>query len=116
MTVFLALVAILPAPAPVRDECETIERNATYDECGKLVFLQWIFWGTEHVQAWRLDKGQTIERDYRRGGYVLRWHDGDTFREVRAKCYRETWTQYDPEQHDRDEWPKEWRRELSKRD
>ena len=51
--------------------------------------------------------------DWPRGDYVLLWHDGELLREVRAAAWRESWTQFDPEMHDRDRFPKSARRGLT---
>jgi hypothetical protein len=97
-----------------------MEVNHFYDEQGRLVFDQVIFydWAPEHsrynVRAWRLVKNpaQLPERDWRDGGYLAVWQDGEVLRRVRAASMRETWTQYDPELVEREYLPKERRREL----
>lgn len=33
--------------------------------------------------------------------WLLRWHDEGVLREVEAREFRRSWTQYDPELHDR---------------
>lgn len=119
----LLLLAALPTGRDVAvDHVDLIEINHFFDEKGKLVFDQVIFydWSKTHsryqVRAWRLlrDRGQYPERDWRRGEWWSLWHDGETLREVRAPAFRETWTQHDPELTERDYLPKEKRRDLTK--
>lgn len=112
------LLAILPLDDATCERCDLIELNHVHDDCGQHTFSQLIFWewtGTKHdVIAWRLVKYTTQHptRDWRRGGYYVRWLEGDKTREIRSPCYRESWTQYDVEMHERNELPKERRREL----
>jgi hypothetical protein len=94
------LGASLPLREPVLDECQTVEVNFLFDEQGDPVFVQ-LIWLDEAgvVIAWRLVKSPRMlpVLDRRLNRYVCAWHDGDTFREVRARELKETWTQYDPE-------------------
>jgi hypothetical protein len=104
------------------DRVDLIEINHFYDDHGRLVFDQTIFydWSADdshyHVRAWRLLKNpsQMPARDWRQGNYVAVWQDGDVLRKVQAETVRETWTQYDPELIERDYLPKDQRRELRK--
>jgi hypothetical protein len=120
---FGAIVVVLglnPAEDVARERVDLMEVNHFYDEQGRLVFDQVIFydWSPEHsrymVRAWRLVKNpsQLPERDWRDGGYQAVWQDGEVLRRVRAASMRETWTQYDPELIEREYLPKERRREL----
>jgi hypothetical protein len=103
-----------------RETVDLVEVNHFYDEQGRLVFDQTIFYdwsadnGRHMVRAWRLVKNpaQLPQRDWNDGGYVSIWHDGDVLRHVRATSIRETWTQYDPELVEREFLPKEHRKEL----
>ena len=110
----LATLAILPLPDVAEDYCYRIELNHFYDEDGRPVFSQVIFWDERHVIAWRNWRvpEQTPWLDRRRGGYVTQWLDGDKFRVVRAAHYNESWTQHDPELVDRDARPAFARRLL----
>jgi hypothetical protein len=122
MKLLLVVLALaLPTPELVlADRADLIEINHVYDESGRGVLDQLIFWDYSpsderfHVVAWRLLKSpeQRPVRDWRRGDYVSRWHDGDLFREVRAPQIRETWSQYDPELLDRALVPPNRRRDL----
>jgi hypothetical protein len=117
------LLAILPSP-PVAavDRCDLVELNHFYDEMGRLVFDQVIFydWSDDearfNVRAWRLGKhpSQLPFRDWESGGYRVTWLDGDRLRDVFSAHYRETWTQYDPELEEREHLPKDRRRELGR--
>lgn len=119
------LIAIVPVDNVVRDEVDLIEINRFYDECCKLVFEQVLFYrwheheGRHHIHAWRMLKspGQVPQSDKQNGGYVTRWNDtqeGGIWREVRCKSIRESWTQIDPELIDREAFPRDRRRGLSR--
>lgn len=122
LAVVAAAVCISPIEHVAHDTVDLVEVNHFYDEQGKLVFDQVIFydWSEAHgrynVRAWRLLKSnaQVPYRNWRRGDFVAVWHDGDILREVRATSFRESWTQYDPELVEREFLPKDRRRELSK--
>lgn len=119
--VALAATVANPAPQVVRDEVDLIEVNHYFDEHGKLVFDQLIFydWSNEHcryqVRAWRLLKqsSQFPLRDWETGEYSTIWYDGNVLRGVRSPALRETWTQHDPELAERAYLPKDCRVELS---
>ncbi|WP_246120000.1 hypothetical protein [Blastopirellula retiformator] len=104
------------------DRVDLVEINHYYDAQGRLVFDQVIFyeWSSKNarfdVVAWRLLKtpAQVPTRDWKRGGYVTSWRDGEVLREVRSIQRRETWTQHDPELIERDYLPRELRRGLSR--
>ena len=103
------------------DQVELIEYNHFYDEQGRHVFDQLIFydWSPREsryqIRDWRLIKtvSQAPYFDNSREIYVVTWHDDMTLRQVRSPLLRETWTQYDPELVERSVLPKEQRRELS---
>ncbi len=111
---------------PIEDvTCDTVdlaEVNHFFDEHGKHVFDQVIFYDWSpamshyQVRAWRLLKSpsQYPVRNWERGDWSAVWHDGEVLREVRAASFRESWTQYDPELVERDYLPKEKRRDLTK--
>lgn len=118
-------LAITPPPEPIRERCDVIEVNSFYDDSGRLVFDQVIFydWSPDdcryQVRAWRLVKrpSQIAAWDWQRGEWVATWSDGEygdgALRVVSAQSFRRTWTQYDPELVERETLPKERRRELS---
>ena len=113
---------INPVEDVARERVDLMEVNHFYDEQGRLVFDQVIFydWSSEHsrymVRAWRLVKNpaQLPSRDWRDGGYQAVWQDGEILRRVQSPSMRETWTQYDPELVEREYLPKERRKELRK--
>jgi hypothetical protein len=118
------LLAILPSPAEALvDRCDLAEVNHFFDEQGRLVFDQVIYYdwspaaGRYQVRAWRLIKSPDAipRRDWQRGGWRAVWQDGDALRDVSAAHFRETWTQHDPELAEREHLPKEQRRELNTR-
>ncbi len=104
------------------DRVDLVEVNHFYDEHGKLVFDQVIFydWCDQqcryNVRAWRLLKkpAQVPQRNFEHGDYVAIWQDGTHVRKVRASSYRESWTQYDPELVEREHLPKDKRADLCK--
>lgn len=116
----LVLLASNPPETILRDECDLIEVNHFYDEQGRLVFDQTIFydWSPAYsrymVRDWRLVKNpaQLPHRDWRDGGYAALWHDGEVLRHISASEFRETWTQHDPELAEREYLPKDQRRNL----
>lgn len=103
------------------DQVDLIEYNHFYDEQGRHVFDQLLFYDWSRrdaryqIRDWRLVKTTTQlpRKDAKRGLYTATWHDGQVMRQVRATAIRETWTQYDPELVERANLPKEQRRELS---
>jgi hypothetical protein len=116
----LASLGHIGAELVVVDEVDLIEVNHFYDEQGRHVFDQTIFYDwcpvqcRYNVRAWRLLKNpsQRPHRDWQGGGYVAFWHDGSLLRRVRGRAFRESWTQYDPELVERDFLPKEQRQDL----
>ena len=123
----LLLLSVIPRPdMRVQERADLTELNHFYDDNGKLVFDQTIFydWSVAderyHVRAWRLMKNAPAElthRDWLRGGYRTTWHDSgsEIITDVWSPEYRETWTQYDPELVEREYLPKEKRKELRKK-
>ncbi|MBW8883626.1 MAG: hypothetical protein JF612_02375 [Planctomycetia bacterium] len=113
-------LGIAPQDDVVRESVDLIELNHFYDEHGRLVFDQVIFYdwaageARYNVRAWRLVKNpaQLPQRDWRLGGYSAMWQDGEQIRYIHSKSIRETWTQYDPELVEREYLPKERRKEL----
>jgi hypothetical protein len=111
---------IAPQEDVARESVDLIELNHFYDEHGRLVFDQVIFydWSSAdaryNVRAWRLVKNpaQLPQRDWSSGGYSAMWQDGEQLRHIRSRSIRETWTQYDPELVEREYLPKERRKEL----
>lgn len=118
----LLLLSVVPQPGgALVDRVDLIELNHYYDEQGRHVFDQLIFydWSGRHsrfmVRDWRLVKSirQLPSRDFPSGGWVAVWQDGDVLRRVWANSYRETLTQYDPELEEREYLHKDDRRKLS---
>jgi hypothetical protein len=127
MLALRSAAAITPVNDVARESVDLIEVNSTYDEYGKFIFRQIIFWDFEHYTAlngaagyryqvvcWRMlkDDSQLPQRDHASRRYFVRWQDGNIARHVSAKEFRETWSQYDPELLEREILPKEKRREL----
>jgi hypothetical protein len=123
LTAAFLLLATVPQETFVRDSVACIEINAFHDDEARLVFTQAIFYDADDsCRDWRLVRNRSdapqanieVHRDYLRGDYVARWLDGETFREVRAATYRETFTQYDRELIERDKRPTCERKLLAK--
>jgi len=120
----IAALSILPQPdSALKDACDLTEVNHYFDEHGRIVFDQLIWWDWNHnarrfeCRDWRLAKqpSQLPCRDWDRGGYVTTWQDGEQMRIVRSRDFRETWLQFDPELYDRELLPKECRRVLRRK-
>lgn len=112
--------ALVPNQNTAHDSVDLIEVNHYYNEHGRLVFDQIIFYewsdtkARYDILAWRLLKrpSQLPIKDWKTGLYQAIWHDGSTLRHVVGKAFRESWTQYDPELRERDFLPKDERKEL----
>ena len=121
-TVGVCLIAwgISPREDIAVETVDLIEVNHFYDEQGRLVFDQCLFYdwssadGRHMLRAWRLVKNpsQLPQRDWEHGGHTAIWQDGAVLRKVRAGSLRESFTQYDPELVERGFLPKELRRDL----
>lgn len=126
----LLLLAIVPAGDVVVDRVDLVELNHCYDDEGRHVFDQviWYDWSPtaerHQVVAWRLVKSpeQLPQRRWLLSpgplspgsspSYTATWQDGDVLRRVAAAAYRETWTQFDPELAEREHLPQQWRKGL----
>jgi hypothetical protein len=119
------LLGFTPTEHAKVDRVDLVEINHFFDEQGRLVFDQLIFYdwcavqNRYNVRDWRLLKSpaQIPVRNWKDRDFVAVWHDfkeRDVLRKVVAKMMRETWTQYDPELVEREFLPQEKRRELSK--
>ena len=122
LAVVITAIGLTPRESVTSDRVDLIELNHFYDEHGKHVFDQIIFydWSAEdsryHVRAWRLLKkpAQIPTRNWSQGDYLAVWHDGEVLRRVRAAATRESWTQYDPELVEREFLAKEKRPDLAR--
>lgn len=122
LTVTLALssFAISPREDVATERVDLIEVNHFYDDQGRLVFDQLLFYDWSHndgryqLRAWRMVKNQSQlpQRNWQSDSYSAIWQDGDVLRKITAPATRESWTQYDPELTEREFLPKERRREL----
>jgi hypothetical protein len=122
----LASVQRNPVEEVALDRVDLIELNHFYDEQGRLVLDQLIFYDWSpvdsryHVRAWRLLRtpAQIPLRNWRDRNFVAIWHDckdRDVLREVHARMLRETWTAYDPELVEREFVPQDKRRDLNRK-
>lgn len=117
------LLGIMPGRDVLVDRVDVIELNHFHDGDCKLVFDQVIFWDfcyVRHhyvVRDWRLVKApeHIPLPDYDGDRWWMEWHDAKDLyrrRRVEAQCFRETWTQQDPELADRENVPAHVRRGL----
>ena len=115
----LASLGIVPHEPVYPDHCDVAEVNHFYDENGRLVFDQMIFWEwceyscRFHVLAWRLWlPGKVVHAAERRG--VIVFMDGERLRRVRYDARRESWTQEDLELLERAVLDRDSRKELGR--
>jgi hypothetical protein len=116
----ILLLSIVPRDDAARESVDLIELNHFFDEHGRLVFDQVIFYDWSEAdaryqcRAWRLVKNpaQLPERDWASGRYRAIWQEGEQLRDIWSDSIRETWTQEDPELVEREHLPKERRKEL----
>jgi hypothetical protein len=119
----LSALSLQPYHEVAADRVDLIEVNHYYDEHGRLVFDQIIFydWSATsnryHVRDWRMLKtpAQIPHRSWKQGKFIAIWRDDGVLRKVEAKAARESWTQYDPEFVEREFLPKDMRKKLKKR-
>lgn len=116
----LILVSFIGSGDIVGDKCDLIEVNHFFDDDGRHVFDQQIFFdwspaaGRYQVRGWRLIKSSRQHPEWMPdGSYRIIWQDGEILRKVRAASVRESWTQYDPELLEREYLPKEHRTDLT---
>jgi hypothetical protein len=110
-----------PVATEVVDRVDLIEVNHLYDQQGRHVIDQLIFYDWDQVarrfqvRAWRLLKSDDHQprRSWARDEYVATWRDQNIVRRVHAFQTRETWTNHDPEVLEREMYPMEQRLELS---
>jgi hypothetical protein len=125
--ILLLVCCVLPPDLPhVEDEVDTLETNHVYSaETGCRNFTQLLGWHgmAESVGWWRMVKqfkpgeselgeSQMVPVRSPGGGYVVMFHEGSTLRVVRAKHVMEWHGQVDVEVAEREELPKEKRRDL----
>ena len=122
LAVLLTALSLNPTEDVARERVDVIELNHFYDDRGRLVFDQIIFYdwsvsqSSYQVRDWRLLKtpAQVPHRTWPDGDFVAVWHDNGILRKVEARQLHESWTQYDPELINRAVLPKEQRRLLRK--
>ena len=102
----LLILSLNPVEDVVRDRVDVIEVHHFYNDQGKHVHDQIIFWDWHPhkerlvVRAWRLARSHNEypTKDWERGCYSATWLDNHTtLRRVEAASIRETWLQHDPE-------------------
>ena len=106
----LVLLLALVLPVGKRpSQVDAIEVNRVYNDDGNLWLEQVIFWRWEPAVGWacegwrRLDHGRL-----RKTPHGWRWEEPGLC--VEAPLMRQSWTQYDREAVNREEWPVSSRR------
>lgn len=114
-TIALILLSIIPHPAAIVDRVDVCEVNHYYDSCGVENFKQIIWWRwnkhrcRHEVYDWRIVKEP---QQLPIAGRCV-WFDSGELRAVEARITVETWTQFDPELHNRATLEASKRRGLS---
>jgi len=124
-TVLLVLMfGLVDRTGVVEDRVDVLEKNSYFDPHGKLIFTQIIGWdynvvsdkfGNEsierHVQWWFFPKAS---KHVRLHGKTLIFADGKQIRIVRYGTFLRSHTQHDPELDDRQLFPHNKRRGLTR--
>ena len=94
-------------PTAAAESVDLIEVNHFYDDLGRHVYDQVIFYewaqdvGQHHVRAWCLldNPARTPFKSYQTDRWQIIWYDRDQrmTREIQSEHFRETWSQVDPE-------------------
>ena len=108
-----AVICGSPSQQPITSiSVDTIELNHVYDDRREIRFHQLIYWRWHasdrkfHVAHWRM-----VDEQHYVGRHGLGFRDSYQMPDfgqrytVDANSYRETWTQYDREILDHQEWP-----------
>lgn len=132
----LFVVCVPPCPAKpdkldnvlLEERHDVVELNHFYSDAGDLTFSQYIWYDWKwndrlqtyrfDVIAWRLvqkDKEKSFLTTFSKGYHCTRFVDGEAFRNIQSRSFRETWTQYDPEQEERQYLMPNERQELLKK-
>lgn len=118
----LAILAAGPPPDAIEARCGWVELNHFCElrqdaDTGVIacreILCQVIFWRGGHRDeclAWRMAERVTIRPEP--SGVVVSFEDGDRRHVVRGKFLLETWTDFDPEQLNREIVPTDQRRGL----
>ncbi len=114
MSVLMTAVVEVPKSSDVFEEVDLIEFNHFYDDLGRHVYDQLIFyeWAPDSksfvVRAWCLvdeKHAGTVKpwRSWPDESWSVRFLDRENrfYRRISSKQYRETWTQVDPERANR---------------
>lgn len=116
-------VNISPANTMLKDRVDLIEVNHFYDEQGRFVYDQIVFYDwcprecRYQLRDWRLIKNgnQIPLQDAKTGEFTAVWSDfksRNVLRKTTARLFRESWTQYDPELVEREFLPESKRKKL----
>lgn len=117
----MACSGAAPTMSEVVDRVDLIEVNHLYDQQGRHVIDQLIFYDWDsaarrfQVRAWRLLQSdeQHPRKSWAKEDFVTTWRDQNIIRRVHAVQIRETWTTHDPEVREREMYPMEQRLDLS---
>ena len=129
IAVLIAILSIpIALPGHVLEHVDLIELNHFYDQKGAFLYDQVIFYerspatGRFQVRAWCLVEDRELHnrrpiKNESTGVYQVDWYDSDQRlqRKITSRLYRESWTQIDPERHDKKLHDERLRITLSKR-
>lgn len=102
------------------DKVDWLELNWVYDSRGVQQFPQYIGWDFEgwtkdfHCQWWLIPDCKErfpmpVQTEH---GWELLIHKRDKLYRIQADSFSQTWTQWDREVIDREQWPVDWRKGL----
>jgi hypothetical protein len=102
----IAALALTPVELTVCERCCVVERNHVFmPDDGRPAFTQNIFLSHDgerlQVIAWRISRDLSTRPTAHGRGYVTRFRDGDVWRAVYSDSFRESWTTWDRELHER---------------
>ena len=118
--ILLALFSTITDENIQTQHIDVLELNHFYDENGRLVFDQYIFWEWDRftkrfqIKAWRLKKPNMPLDLKNKLIYVFEGNQRDKskIKKIYFYSFRESWTQYDPELLEREFLSREGRKEL----
>jgi len=118
-SLILLLFTVIPNDVVIKQTVDRIELNHYYDENGKVVFNQLIFYEWNHdrfdVLEYRILKFDDLSagiKNFKLLPNGIIFFDGGTMKCIKTSNFIETHTQYDVEQEERLKLPKEQRKGL----
>ena len=124
----ILLCIVFANPFVVQEQFSKIELNHFFDECGRAVYSQLIFWqhnrsaGRDEVRHWRLYNAKDDRIRFGCEFVNFSWMDLEneqnlfTFRDAKSRSFVETFSQTDPERANKKILDERNRVQLIKRD